>query len=408
MFICYFASGNKQVIHIEMKQVKKLKAKEPVKIRLKQLSNGNQSIYLDIYQDGKRVYEFLKLYIVPERTNGDKEANAQTLSLANAVKAKRIVELQNDVNGFSNSGLKQKANFIDYLQALADRKTEGGIRGVEDTYKGLIKHLIDYKGDRITFKHVTKEYCTGFNEYLKTAKNGTYRRCISETYPSGLLAKGTQYNYSRTLSVALNCAVQEGIIQSNPMKTLTRFERPQLPQSNREYLTIDEVKQLVKTECVKPTVKQAFLFSCFSGLRFSDVKALKWGDIQTDSEGKHLIKYTQQKTQKNEYLQLSDEALKFLPDKGTESDKDAIFILSNNGYTNQALKSWTLAAGITKRVTFHVGRHTNATLLLSLGVPIETVSKLLGHTAIKTTQIYAKVIDKNKRAAVNKLDGLTD
>jgi site-specific recombinase XerD len=81
---------------------------------------------------------------------------------------------------------------------------------------------------------------------------------------------------------------------------------------------------------------------------------------------------------------------------------------SNNGYTNQALKSWILAAGITKRVTFHVGRHTNATLLLSLGVPIETVSKLLGHSDIQTTQIYAKVIDKNKREAVNKLDGLTD
>jgi integrase len=408
MFIVYFALGNKQVIHIKMKQVKKLKAKEPVKIRFKQLSNGNQSIYLDVYQDGKRLYEFLKLYIVPERADSDKEANVQTLRLANAVKAQRIVELQNDANGFSNSGLKQKANFIDYLKELSDRKTEGGIRGVADTYHGLIKHLTAYKGDKVTFKHITKEYCTGFNEYLKTAENGTYKKCISETYPSGTLAKGTQYNYSRTLSVALNCAIQEGIIQSNPMKTLTRFERPQLPQSNREYLTIDEVKQLVKTECVKPIVKQAFLFSCFSGLRFSDVKALKWGDIQTDNEGKYLIKYTQQKTQKNEYLQLSDDSLKFLPDKGTATDKDTIFILSNNGYTNQALKSWVLAAGVTKRVTFHVGRHTNATLLLSLGVPIETVSKLLGHSAIKTTQIYAKVIDKSKRDAVDMLNGLID
>jgi len=82
--------------------------------------------------------------------------------------------------------------------------------------------------------------------------------------------------------------------------------------------------------------------------------------------------------------------------------------LSGNGYTNQALASWVLSAGINKRVTFHVSRHTNATLLLSLGVPIETVSKLLGHTDIKTTQIYAKVIDKNKREAVSKLDGLIE
>jgi integrase len=101
-------------------------------------------------------------------------------------------------------------------------------------------------------------------------------------------------------------AVQDGIIQSNPMKDLTRFERPQQPQGNREYLTVDEMKRLVKTECIKPVVKLAFLFFCFSGLRFSDVKALKWGDIQTDNGGKWVIRYTQQKTGKDEYLQLSD------------------------------------------------------------------------------------------------------
>ena len=167
-------------------------------------------------------------------------------------------------------------------------------------------------------------------------------------------------------------------------------------------------KQLVKTPCRKPIIKNAFLFSCFSGLRFGDVKVLTWGQIQTDNEGKIVIRYTQQKTNKPEYLQLSNEALKFLPEKNEAQNNDIIFPLSNNGYTNETLKSWILAAGITKRVTFHVGRHTNATLLLSLGVPIETVSKILGHSDIQTTQIYAKVIDKNKREAVSKLDGLTD
>jgi integrase len=387
---------------------KQPKAKEPVTIRYKQLKDGNQSIYFDIYRSGKRCYEFPKLYIVPERTPADKEANRQTLEKAIKIKAQRIDEITSNENGFTNMGLKQKANFIEYLQALAESKTNNGIRGVMDTYKGLIKHLIQYKGDKITFKHITKEYCSGFNEYLKTAPNGTYKRGISETYPSGILLQSSQHNYSRTLSVALNCAVQSGIIPGNPMKDLTRFERPKMPDSNREYLTIDEVKQLVKTECIKPVVKQAFLFSCFSGLRFSDVKALKWDDFQTDNEGKQIIRYIQQKTKKDEYLQVSDEALKFLPERGTATGKDTVFILSTNGFTNQALQSWVLAAGIKKRVTFHVGRHTNATLLLSLGVPIETVSKLLGHSDIQTTQIYAKVIDKNKRAAVSKLDGLTD
>lgn len=387
---------------------KKTIAKEPIRIRFKQLQNGNQSIYFDIYRNGKRVYDFPKLYIIPEKTDTDKEKNRETLVLANKIKAKRILELESSENGFISNSLNQKANLIDYIRELAKKKKESGIRGVNDSYLGLINHLTRYKGDKITFKHVTKEYCSGFNEYLKTAANGTYKRGFSETYPTGVLSQSTQYNYSRVLSVSLNCAVQDGIIQSNPMKKLTRFERPKLPESSREYLTIDEVRQLVKTPCVKPVVKQAFLFACFSGLRFSDVKTLKWGDIQTDSEGQKLIKYTQQKTGKNEYLQISDEALKFLPERNEAKNNDIIFILSGNGYTNQALAGWALAAGVQKRVTFHVGRHTNATLLLSLEVPIETVSKLLGHSNIKTTQIYAKVIDKNKRAAVSKLDGLTD
>jgi integrase len=159
--------------------------------------------------------------------------------------------------------------------------------------------------------------------------------------------------------MVLNRAVTDGILPANPLNQLKRQERPKKQESSREYLTLDEVKQLVKTECVKPVVKQAFLFSCFSGLCFSDVKALKWGDFQTDNEGKRLIRYTQKKTGKEEHLQVSGEALKFLPEQGTAKDTDTVFILSNNGYTNNAMKSWILASGIKKRVTFHVARHTN-------------------------------------------------
>ena len=393
-----------------MKQSRQLKAKEPVKIRFKELENGNQSIYLDIYKEGKRSYEFLKLYIVPERNQANKEANRQTLELANAVKARKIVELQNDAAGFSNNGLKQKANFIDYVQNLLDEKKQAvnKTKGTYNSYGALILHLRQYDGDRTSFKQVTKEYCTGFVEYLKTAQNTVYKKGVSETYTSGLLSPCTQYVYVKLLSTVLNRAVIDGILPTNPMNRLKQHERPKRPESNREYLTIDEVKHLIKTDCIKPLVKSAFLFSCFSGLRFSDITALKWSDIHTDNEGEKVIRYTQKKTKKDEYLQVSDEALKFLPERGTAGNNNLIFSLPDSGITNYTIKSWVLTAGIKKRVTFHVGRHTNATLLLSLGVPIETVSKLLGHSDIQTTQIYAKVIDRNKRAAVSKLDGLTD
>jgi integrase len=387
------------------------KAKEPIKLRVKKLANGNQSIYLDYYTNGKRQYDFLKLYLVPEATPIDKTINAQTLKLANAVKSQKIVELQNMAHGFNFASIKQKARLVDYLQAIAAEKKQdlgNATKGQHQVYSALIKRIKEYGGDQTTFKQVTKEYCSGFIAFLNEAENTIYKKGVSEIFNSGLLSENTKYGYIKTLNIALNRAVRDGILQSNPLALLPRHERPKKKLDNREYLTLDEVRQLVKTPCRKPFVKNAFLFSCFSGLRYSDVQALTWGQLQADNEGKTVIRYVQKKTNKPENLQLSDEALKFLPDRGVETSKDKVFKISNNGYTNETLKSWILAAGITKRVTFHVGRHTNATLLLSLGVPIETVSKILGHSDIQTTQIYTKVIDKNKRDAVSKLDGLTD
>jgi len=247
-----------------------------------------------------------------------------------------------------------------------------------------------------------RDKCTEKND-IAMSNLFQIRATASNWYKSPL--KMPAYGYIKTLNVASNRAVREGILTNNPLTLLPRQERPKRQLDNREFLTIDEIKQLIKTPCRKQKVKNAFLFSVFSGLRFGDVKNLTWDQIQNDNDGQKIIRYTQQKTNKSEYLQLSGEALKFLPEKNDAKDNDIIFQLSNNGYTNETLKSWILAAGITKRVSFNVSRHSHATLLLAQGASIEAVSSLLGHADIKTTQIYAKVIDKNKRAAVSLLDG---
>ena len=91
------------------------KAKEPIRIRFKQLRNSNQSIYFDIYRNGKRSYNFPKLYIVPEKTETDKETNRQTLLLANKIKALMILEHTSKLYGFETGGMKQTENVIDYI-----------------------------------------------------------------------------------------------------------------------------------------------------------------------------------------------------------------------------------------------------------------------------------------------------
>jgi hypothetical protein len=113
-----------------------VKSKEPIKVRVKKLANGNSSIYLDIYTDGKRTYEFLKLYLVPEKTKSDKATNANTLQLANAIKAKCIVELQNNEYGFSNIALKSKMKLFDYIQKISEEKQSSrtGKTGVNTKY----------------------------------------------------------------------------------------------------------------------------------------------------------------------------------------------------------------------------------------------------------------------------------
>jgi integrase len=377
------------------------KVKEPIRLRVKKLANGNQSLYLDFYFGGKRGYEFLKLYLVPETSAANKEANRETLKLANAVKSKKIVELQNNAHGFSVVGVKSKINLVEYVENHAAKKQEqaGGVRrGTHQSYLALAHHLKQYGGDKTNFKEIDKNYCMGFIDYLKTAK--------SQHNPQKNIISGTQLFYIQKLSAVLYTAVADGIIVANPFLQIKSEERPKQNAREVNYLTIEEVRKLIDTPSFYTDITNGFLFSCFTGLRFSDVKGLTWGKLQKDSNGKTFIRFTQQKTQKWEILPVSAEAMKFLPERGDAKDGDTVYNLSSNGY-NSVIKTWVKAAGIDKKVSFHVARHTNATLLLSLEVPIETVSKLLGHADIKTTQIYAKVIDKSKRDAVDKLDGLT-
>ena len=163
----------------------------------------------------------------------------------------------------------------------------------------------------------------------------------------------------------------------------------------------------MNTPCEDDMLKCAFIFCCLVGLRYSDVKKLVWNDLYEDNDGAIILRIRVTKTKRCEDFPISKEALKWLPERIGSGD-EKIFKLPKNDNSNRKLKHWCTLAGITKNVTFHVARHTAATLNLSLGVPIETVSKLLGHTKISTTQIYAKVIDANKKAAVHKQDGVFD
>jgi len=374
------------------------RAKEPVTIRDKRLKDGSRSLYLDIYRDGRREYEFLKLYIVPERTPIDKMQNKETLLQANTIKAQRIIDLNSSEHHLQNTRQKSKANFIDYCQTIAERKKAaagGNERGTYLTYRALIYHLQKYGGNKITFLQATQDdFIKGFAEYLKTAVNKR---------DGGGIRQNSQRNYIKTLKAVFNAAIEDKIIVINP---IGKKQIPARQDTEICFLTADEVRRLEQTDCPRPQVKAAFLFSVFTGLRYSDIKGLTWERLQTVNNELFMI-YRQKKTDKQEYLPISERAAAYLPPRPDKAaDSDFVFDIPNAGYTNVFLKIWTATAGITKRVTFHVGRHTNATLLLSNGVALETISELLGHSNIAVTQIYAKVMNVATRQAVNTLNAL--
>lgn len=395
------------------KQKQTVKLKEPVRIRFKQLSNGNQSIYLEYYTGdvirkenyvgGKRKYEFLKLYLIPERTREDKAKNEATLALAKAIQSKRIVEVQNDAHGFQNTN-KSRVNLLDYLENIGKQSAEQGSRNYARTVLNTVRALKLFRGDYIAFRDVDKEFLSEFTDYLrqmpKASKYGVLKA-------GGRLSNNSVVSYYGTLRTAINRAYKEGIITVNPTKEFDFASKVRQEPSRREYLTIDELKTLINTECRHEIVKRAFLFSCLCGLRVSDIRKLRWCDLQ-QSDGRVRIEITMQKTKEPLYLPISDEALKWLPERGEANDSDFIFPLTHEGTVNDTLQHWAKVAGITKHISFHVSRHTHATMMLTLGADLYTVSKLLGHKNIATTQIYAKIVDKKKEEAIGLIPNLTD
>ena len=139
-----------------------------------------------------------------------------------------------------------------------------------------------------------------------------------------------------------------------------------------------------------------------TGLRWSDVIKVTWKEVQYSKQDGYFLRYTQQKTQGVETLPIPQQAYDQLGERG-EADERIFNGLKYSAYNNIKLSKWVWGAGIQKNITFHCFRHTYSTLQLTMGTDIYTVSKMLGHKNLKTTEIYGKIIDKKKIEAANKI-----
>ena len=378
---------------------KKQTEKQLVHIRYKSLNNGCRSIFLDYCQNGKRIKEYLSLKLIPELSEIDKSINDEV--------KKKVEEKRRELEDNVKAGLakvkiiSKNGNLLDFIETLQDGyfKKSGTKRGIYYNLQSLYIHLQSYKGNAISFQSIDKSFVNGFIKYLWDANSEIKYKDerITKLHPN------TQHKLFNLLKTVLNRAVREEYLNANPCYQIDMSDKPKTVGTKRGYLEIDEVKLLINTECKNENLKKAFLFSCLTGIRWSDIKKLRYSDIQIDSKGNTGLSYIQQKTKSVSYIEISEEATKWIPE---QDETDVVFILPKNETANKILKEWHSNAGIKKHVTFHWSRHTAATLNLTLGVPIEIVSELLGHSKIATTKIYAKIVGEAKREAVNKQNGI--
>jgi integrase len=348
---------------------------------------NHNSVFKIKYRKQKNNYS---LYLEVQRINLRKTINLKGLTISgkvsNRIQDKQILQkaheeqIKNDMQYklHGNKYLEQEqlnnSNVIEFYEQLRDKKAGNTYK----TWSNSLKHYRKFSDNFIKFSDITLSHCEKYREYL-----------LTQVSPN---STSTYYTNFKTM---LNIALKNSFITKNP----SNYVKNPSVRPKREFLIESEIKKLSYDNDIDPNIKNAFLFSCFTGLRISDIMSLTWEGVK-DQYLDIVIK----KTSDSLRMKLSDSANTILSAQQQVNYKsDQIFQLPLENAINANIKKWVKRNGIEKHITFHCARHTFATLCLTYDIDLYTVSKLLGHKDIKHTQIYAKIIDKKRDDAIDKL-----
>jgi integrase len=288
---------------------------------------------------------------------------------AQAIRSKRQIEIQNGEYEFTKQ-YKTDTPVLEYFRKMCEERhgnTES--RGNWGNWYSCLKHLEGYCSEDTTFKEVDQDWIEGFKDYLNNVDKDTYKlrdgKINSRGRVSKPLSQNSKVSYFAKLRACMNKAYDDKIIPTNPIRNVENFKAEDV---ERVYLTLDEVRSLAQAECDYPILKRAFLFSCLTGIRKSDIERLTWGQVTKFGDFTRIT-FTQKKTTKLLYLDITEEAVSYMGERRGFND----LVFDGFKYSSQTLvelKRWCLKAGITKDVTFHSGRHTFAVLMITLGADI--------------------------------------
>lgn len=367
-----------------------------ITLKKKKLKNGKFSLYLEYYKgstlnlDGKRIhlrdFEYLKLYPNQDpKTAAEKKENKEIDTLSEQILSIRKAEYFQGKFDIKNTS-KSKRLFLDYFIEKTEEKIDSPKNYGNWTATSL--HLKRCISSNLTFDEVDENFIKRVRLYFdKEAK----------TKSDTPLSLNSKYSYYNKFKACLRAAFDDGYLSINYASKTKSFEQA---ESQREYLTHQELQSLANTPCKYEILKRAFIASALSGLRWSDINTLVWSEVRDEDNGVSRINFRQQKTEGVEYLYISNQIRELFGERQDPSERVFKGLKYSAVYNNEIVR-WCNRAGISKHITFHSARHTNAVLLLENGADIYTVSKRLGHREIRTTAIYAKIVDQKMKEAAN-------
>lgn len=367
-----------------------------ITLKKKKLKNGKFSLYLEFYKgstlnlEGKRIhlrdFEYLKLYTHQEpKTAAEKKENKEIDTLSEQILSIRKAEYFQGKFDIKNTS-KSKRLFLDYFVEKTEEKIDSPKNYGNWTATSL--HLKRCISSNLTFDEVDENFVKRVRLYFdKEAK----------TKSDTPLSLNSKYSYFNKFKACIRAAFDDGYLSINYASKTKSFEQA---ESQREYLTHQELQSLANTPCKYEVLKRAFIASALSGLRWSDINTLVWSEIRDEDNGVSRINFRQQKTEAVEYLYISKQIRELFGERQDPSERVFKGLKYSAVYNNEIVR-WCNRAGISKHITFHSARHTNAVLLLENGADIYTVSKRLGHRDIRTTAIYAKIVDQKMKEAAN-------
>lgn len=272
---------------------------------------------------------------------------------------------------------------LELYQEMTDKR-DGSNRLI---WLSSLRYLKGFIKPGLKFSDLTEKICNDYRDYLLTTKSFKSK--------NKNLSHNTSLSYYNKFKVVLKQAYRYGYLQ---IDLNARIDTIKEEETWKDYLTLPEINSLAKTECKLPQLKNAALFSCLTGLRFSDIQKLTWGEVEYIEGRGHVLHFRQQKTRQIELLPISDQAI-YLMGERKDPDINVFEGLKYSAYTNKQLYLWIGAAGIIKDITFHSFRHSYGTNQLAMGTNIYVIMEMMGHKSIRSTQGYTKIVDPLKDAA---------